>query len=199
MKKNTMMRVATVLMVAVLLTTCTISGTFAKYVSKASDDDTARVAKWGWGATSITIDLFDDTYDGTVDSSDDANVIAPGTSKTSAITWAPAGTFAPEVDYKLTFTADGTIPGAIEQELDWTLSVDGAAATTYTTFEQLVAALGAVEYNGEASAVGPTVDVEIGWVWTFNGGDDAADTLLGDMDDPLELTITVTMFATQVD
>ena len=62
MKKNTMMRVASALLVAVLLTTCAISGTFAKYVSSAETSDTARVAKWGWGTTSIAIDLFDDTY-----------------------------------------------------------------------------------------------------------------------------------------
>lgn len=199
MKKNTMMRVATVLMVAVLLTTCAISGTFAKYVSEASASDTARVAKWGWGTTSVAIDLFDDVYGDTVDSSDGANVIAPGTSKTSAITWTPDATFAPEVDYALTFTAAGTIPAEIEQELDWTLSVNGATETKYTTFAQLVAALEAVKYDGDASAAAPTVNVVIGWVWVFNGGDDAADTALGNMGTLPELTITVTMTATQVD
>ena len=34
MKKNTMMRIASVLLVAVLLSTCAISGTFAKYTSQ---------------------------------------------------------------------------------------------------------------------------------------------------------------------
>ena len=43
MKKNIMMRVASALLIAVLLTTCAISGTFAKYVSTASGSDTARV------------------------------------------------------------------------------------------------------------------------------------------------------------
>ena len=47
MKKNTMMRIASVLMVAVLLSTCAISSTFAKYVSSDSATDTARIAKWG--------------------------------------------------------------------------------------------------------------------------------------------------------
>ena len=46
MKKNKTMRLASGLLVAVLLTTCAISGTFAKYVSDATNSDTARVAKW---------------------------------------------------------------------------------------------------------------------------------------------------------
>ena len=45
--KNKMMRIASVLLVAALITTCAISGTFAKYVTKVSGEDTARVAKWG--------------------------------------------------------------------------------------------------------------------------------------------------------
>ena len=47
MKKNKMMRIASVLLVAVLISTCAISGTFAKYVTKVSGTDSARVAKWG--------------------------------------------------------------------------------------------------------------------------------------------------------
>lgn len=47
MKKNKMMRLASVLLVITLLTTSVISGTFAKYTSQDSATDTARVAKWG--------------------------------------------------------------------------------------------------------------------------------------------------------
>ena len=47
MRKNKMMRLASGLLVAVLLTTCTISGTFAKYVTSAKADSSARVAKFG--------------------------------------------------------------------------------------------------------------------------------------------------------
>ena len=49
MKKNVMMRVASALLVAVLMTTCAISGTFAKYTSSKTDSDSARVAVWGLG------------------------------------------------------------------------------------------------------------------------------------------------------
>lgn len=61
MKKNRMMRIASCLLVAVLLTTCAISGTFAKYVTQASATSTARVAKWGV-IVSAEGDAFQSTY-----------------------------------------------------------------------------------------------------------------------------------------
>lgn len=200
MRKNKMMRLASALLVAVLLTTCAISGTFAKYVSEATATDTARVAKWGWGSTTIALDLFDDTYGTTVDSADGANVIAPGTNKTASLVWTPDANFAPEVDYTLSFAVAATtnIPAEIEAELDWVLKIDGAE-TTYTTFAALEAALEAKTYAGDAAAAAPTVDIEIGWVWVFNGGDDAADTALGNAGTLPSLTVAITMTATQVD
>ena len=47
MKKNTMMRLAAILLVSVLLTTSVIGGTFAKYTTSDNATDNARVAKWG--------------------------------------------------------------------------------------------------------------------------------------------------------
>ena len=47
MKKNKMMRTASGLLVATLLTTSMISGTFAKYTTQDEANDSARVAKWG--------------------------------------------------------------------------------------------------------------------------------------------------------
>ena len=89
MKKNRMMRVASALLVAVLLSTCAISGTFAKYVTEASGSDTARVAKFGV-TVSNSGELFLKNYaktdanytlgNDTVESVDNWNVVAPGTS-----------------------------------------------------------------------------------------------------------------------
>ena len=61
MKKNKMMRLASVLLVCVLLTTSVISGTFAKYVTTGSASDTARVAKFGVAITTSGT-LYSDTY-----------------------------------------------------------------------------------------------------------------------------------------
>ena len=61
MKKNKMMRVASALLIAVLLTTSAISGTFAKYVSTGHAEDIARVAKWGI-VVKAGGSLFSDAY-----------------------------------------------------------------------------------------------------------------------------------------
>lgn len=86
MRKNKMMRAASALMVAVLLTTCTISGTFAKYVTEASGSDEARVAKWGVEVSAISNELFAETYAANDENTKiattvvaDEKVVAPGT------------------------------------------------------------------------------------------------------------------------
>lgn len=98
MKKNKMMRIASVLLVMTLLSTCAISGTFAKYVTKASGTDSARVAKWGVvltldGADSVFAKEYElsadhqdegaDAYTGLAVKSD-VKVVAPGTTSEEA-------------------------------------------------------------------------------------------------------------------
>lgn len=97
MKKNMFLRVASVLLVLTLLSTCAISGTFAKYV--ASDNASAgqaRVAKWGVtidviaGTSDDTDDAFSTAYKNEAVDVDDASatvksdvkVVAPGTNGT---------------------------------------------------------------------------------------------------------------------
>ena len=85
MKNNKMMHAASGLMIAALLTTGMISGTFAKYITQDELNDSARVAKWGGN-------LYGEAYDGanntivtsgstaTVQSSSTGEkVVAPGT------------------------------------------------------------------------------------------------------------------------
>ena len=47
MKKNKWMRLAALMLVLCLITTCTVSGTYAKYTTQDKVEDSARVAKWG--------------------------------------------------------------------------------------------------------------------------------------------------------
>lgn len=117
MKKNKMMRLASGLLVAVLLTTCAISGTFAKYVTEKSAADSARVAKWGITVTASADGAFATEYDATVkdlkdsanatiiktvkSSSDDEKLVAPGTSGTLA---AFTITGQPEVAVNVTYS-----------------------------------------------------------------------------------------------
>ena len=61
MKKNKMMRLASSLLVAVLLTSSVISGTFAKYVTSDGASDSARVAKFGV-IVDVVSNAFSDSY-----------------------------------------------------------------------------------------------------------------------------------------
>ena len=112
MKKNRMMRLASGLLVAVLVTTSMISGTFAKYTTQDSASDVARVAKWGV-ELQVVGNLYGDTYkdaivkedaDGfTVQSVDQtADLVAPGTKNDEGFTFSLKGQ--PEVAGEVTTT-----------------------------------------------------------------------------------------------
>lgn len=199
MKKNKMMRLASALLVLVLLTTCAISGTFAKYTSSNTGTDSARVAYWGWTPAELSIDMFDGEYTN-VDSSNEDNVVAPGTSKTTtfAFAYTPKGDevnaltagaiAAPEVAYD--FTVDATITGDYDAlnantNFYWTLKAPSAdEATKYQTVEELLAAVKALSGEadgtkryaaGELPAGFTNADeiYTIGWEWVFQTADNA--------------------------
>ena len=130
MKKNAMLKIAAILLVAVLLTTCAISSTFAKYstaeVERASN--TAQVAKWGITITAEDKTSKPDEFDGdnkvklflnaydegetpiTVQGASNAIVVAPGTENSSeAFEISITGT--PEVSYKLIVEANLELEG----------------------------------------------------------------------------------------
>ena len=125
MKKNVMMRVASVLLIAVLMSTCVISGTFAKYTTSETGSDSARVAKWG-----VTIDVtvdgaFATEYEATVTKNDESgsaiantvvnvtddgkNLVAPGTSGDLLENATISGT--PEVAVNVKKVANLTLTG----------------------------------------------------------------------------------------
>ena len=92
MKKNVMMRVASIMLVLVLMSSSVISGTFAKYVTSGESKDNARVAKFGVTVTGDST-MFEQEYYGvetgwegalTVKSSNGDKLVAPGTSGTLA-------------------------------------------------------------------------------------------------------------------
>lgn len=118
MKNNKFLRLAAGLFVLCLITTSAISGTFAKYATGDSGNDTARVAKWGVEiSTSGT--LFGTDYaanDATenkdsivlsstnVASAGDDNVVAPGTKNFTGFQVKVTGN--PEVAYELDASTD---------------------------------------------------------------------------------------------
>ncbi len=124
MKKNIMMRIAAVMMIAVLLSTCAISGTFAKYITEAEGNDTARVAKWGISITAGTKGVdgnslfskqYDNTSNPTVATGANDLVVAPGTANSEGTTFTISGT--PEVDVKLTVAMTGSAGTGSAQDI----------------------------------------------------------------------------------
>lgn len=83
MKKNKMMRIASVLLVAVLLSTCAISGTFAKYTTQDSANDVARVAKWGVSLQVIG-SLYGKAYKNGIVANNDSSITVIASDATTA-------------------------------------------------------------------------------------------------------------------
>ena len=183
MRKNRMMRLASILLVCVLLTTSVISGTFAKYTTSVTSEDEARVANWGFTATTAEFDLFDGTYDNVAyqtSSGTPTNLIAPGTEKKDA------GAFkmvlaenekAPEVAYTFEITTTGS-ECALEiqnnKNIIWYL--DDVKVGTNGTWNELLDAIMNLDGNKtyapgdfpEAFKSGATH--KVGWEWVFDGG-----------------------------
>lgn len=114
------MRMAAILLVAALLSTSVMSGTFAKYVTSDSATDSARVAKFGV-TVAMNGNLFGEAYDAGTDTgiiiargatgagtgtvqvdATGTNVVAPGTKSDKGLGFAVTGT--PEVDVTVAST-----------------------------------------------------------------------------------------------
>lgn len=141
--KNRTMRVAALLLVLTLMTSCFVGGTFAKYTTNGTSTDTARVAKWGVTVTGATNSMFGKAYksaDGTLSTTyeaatdsvhandDTALLVAPGTNGTLN-GFSVTGT--PEVDVKVSYTADLELTG-------WTIDTNGAEDGGETTYFPIV-------------------------------------------------------------
>lgn len=224
MKKNKIMRFASALLVLAMLTTCVISGTFAKYTTSTTGTDKARVAYWGFNQSATTdINLFDGTYtnvkaSGEVDGF--GNVVAPGTEKSSTFafgytSYKTNAIKAPEVAY--TFTVAPSITGDYDSldandNFKWTLQKTGAPVVRYNTVAELLADIKAL--SGDASGTktynagqlpenftDTGVTYAIGWEWAFStdAAGDAADTAMGNATALDNVTFAITITATQVD
>ena len=229
MRKNKMMRLASALLVAVLLSTCAISGTFAKYVTTASAADTARVAKWGVAINSVnaadntffkgeyTTDdtKYSATITNSVDSADGADVIAPGT-KGDWVNVSVSGT--PEVAVKVEYAADLELEGWILGDhttfycpviiiIDGVeYSAAGTGCTTADAFEAYIEAK--IAAHTESFAPNQNLSdasvntLTISWKWNFESGDDSADTYYGNLaaaGQAPTISLTVTTTVTQID
>lgn len=196
MKKNLMFKLGLFSAALVLVATCLVTGTWAKYTTTVTGTDTATVAKWSIevndssitvASPTVTFDLFNtikDT-DGTNDETDvAANLIAPGTS----------GLFELKVEnlsevnatYEISFTETNAANVPLQYSTDGTTWKDSIADIN-------VAATAIAMETGTA-----TVKVQWRWVFSTNAAGDAADTTIG-QGAPATVTVAATITVTQVD
>ena len=154
MKKNKMMRIASVLLVAVLLSTCAISGTFAKYTSTVEASATAAIATWdvkiaGGTETFSLIDTWEDTYTEGNGGNVTENLLAPGTSGSFDL----EVTNSSQVAAKYTVEMDyGNLAGVVN------FTIDGEE----------------VDLTDIEIGIGATHVITIEWEWPFEGDTDLA-------------------------
>ena len=112
-KKNWTLRAAVLMLALVLITSCFVGGTFAKYVTSGSGTDSARVAKFGVTVTANG-DVFAKEYDtddqtvvGTIAKSviSTDKVVAPGTTSNGDFVAATI-TGTPEVAVRVSYKLD---------------------------------------------------------------------------------------------
>lgn len=219
MKKNKMMRLASGLLVAVLLTTCAISGTFAKYTTSGSATDSARVAKFGVTVTA-TGDMFkkeyakDDTSftlaETTVISTE--KVVAPGTSGSlGGVTI----TGTPEVAVRVSSTATKVEFGDkwVDKDSGYYCPIEITVGDTvikgleYANIEAFEAAVKtAIDGFTKDYAAGTDLSaadkLAVSWKWAFAGNDDVKDTYLGDQaaaDNAATIELEISTTVTQID
>ena len=221
-----MMRAASGLLVAVLLSTCAISGTFAKYTTSANGTDSARVAKWGFKSASVELnDLFKNSYnnageEATVKSRNTEDIIAPGTTNSGAFSFTYGGedldgdnatVDAPEVKYEFTVSTEGSsVDNSIKanKNIQWRLDNNN-----WGTWDKMIADVEAL--SGDSSGTkeyAPNTlpnafnsnnlnKHTVSWQWIFSTDTaaDTEDTRMGNMDELDDVTLKITVTATQID
>ena len=210
LKKNWTLRAAVLMLALVLITSCFVGGTFAKYVTSGTGGDNAKVAKWGVTVTAHeTGDIFAKSYDNTVIAEGEYKVIAPGTKKDNAALVTLSGQ--PEVSVRVTYNAEhfrltdkwvgdkndrfycpliikvtGKVGGVAKTETINCADKE-RAADVETAVKNAVAACSAT-YAPNTDLSSAAVDGEglkISWEWPFEGTanpgqTDEMDTYLGD-------------------
>ena len=199
LKNNRTMRAAVLLRALVLITSCFVGGTFAKYVTSGDAADLARVAKWGVTVTAHeTGDVFAKAYDTTVKSSSSDKVVAPGTKKENATLVTLSGK--PEVAVNVTYSADHFgLTGNWQSDDNGTFycpliitvgdtvikcaALQNAEAVATAVKDAVAACSATYGPNTDLSAVA-NGGLKISWEWPFEetdnpGQTDVKDTYLG--------------------
>ena len=198
MKKNVMMRLASFLLVAVLISTSAISGTYAKYVTQESGSDKARVAKWGVVIDADNFGMFatdyktDDTsatftgeYSVSSAEGDRDKVMAPGTKGSFAdikITGTPEVAVDVAIVPTVTITGDWLVEGDFYCPVVITVGSEAICGLKYDSAAAFAAAIEAkikgnsAQYapNTDLSTIYDTTNLDLAWEWAFEDADHEA-------------------------
>ena len=204
MKKNRMMRVAVLMLALVLMTSCFVGGTFAKYTTGGDTAGSARVAHWGvevytYGDETIFANEYKSSLAGKAEQTvvkSDEMVVAPGTNSAEAganLIFGIKGT--PEVATQVTVNFEGSdvFYGSYYPVeftlyiLDQNAALDAATAT-WDSAIKVTGTLAQIEakvqeyYASFENKPGETLDAlfKLTWEWKFDGNDEW-DTRLGDL------------------
>ena len=210
MKKNKMMRLSAILLVAVLLSLSVISGTWAKYVTSGDPaEQTVTVAAWGVTVETVVAEagVFNAGTGATetaVIVAAEANnyIMAPGT-QVKLFNFKLSGT--PEVASKLTYEANLEFTGnwviEVEEEEEtycpvkfvindtpYTLGAEETLEDFVTRIEGVIEGLNA-EFAANTNLAAQNKNLEIICVWEFEG-ENEKDTKLAANTPSFELAVT---------
>lgn len=200
MKKNIAMRVASLVLMCTIVTSCFVSSTFAKYTSSIDATGTATVAKWDLSVngtdvigteTKPTFDLFATINDtkGGADETDVADKkIAPGTQ--GSFNFKIKNTSEVSMSYTVTCTMTNSNSIPIK------FSDDGGA--TWTDSIDDINVSGNILYT-DANKEVTTGDILWKWDFEVNDSQNTSDTALGSMSTAPQITLTAKIVAEQID
>ena len=228
MKKSVLFRIALVMLVLTMVTSCFVGGTFAKYVTSGQGGDSARVAKFGVAVTangetfahayakddsSFTLDA-----NSVVANDGTTGLVAPGT-KGNMASMTLEGT--PEVAVRVTYEADLALSSnwtvdskyycpliiTVEETAINGLWFESAAEFEAAVENAIAAYTNDYKANTTLSSVGGD-SLSVSWEWPFYTvnadmtNNDYNDTWLGNQaaaGNPATIFLTVTTTVTQID
>lgn len=195
-KKHWTLRAAGLLFALVLITSCFVGGTFAKYVTSKSASDTARVARFGVVIEAHDNTAFKTTYDtdtagiSSVVTSTTDSLVAPGTKEDNAVILSITGKPEVAVHVELTMTGTdvvlnaGTYPDLTTAAADdtftlendyhpitYTLTKTGAAAPVVTgKLDDIIDYLNGLSdnYPAKTDLTSTIGEYKLSWEWKFN-------------------------------
>jgi hypothetical protein len=207
--KNTF-RVAALLLVACLISSVMLSGTFAKYTSKYAGQDKALVARWsldikegddhGFALApdeAATLDLFGHTYSTNMLNADGHPIIAPGVDGEFVLNLTNNSDVAADIDFVITEEV-----GSADVPMEFSFN---NFTSTIGDYSALQAALN--DLNIHLAELGGSDTRTVYWRWKYDGttgttgATDESDTALGVASasdaSRTQYTLTIEVTATQ--